>query len=92
MTTLKTTTKTTAFPTTENNVLDHKIHIVAIINVIFAIANAVLEIRNVVCNIYSKSVHLRGVALSILMSNENAPLFRCAYLWPIESCVKLCYL
>ena len=28
----------------------------------------------------------------ILMSNENAPLFRCAYLWPIKSCAKLCYL
>ena len=30
--------------------------------------------------------------LTILMSNENAPLFRCAYLWNIESCAKLCNL
>ena len=30
--------------------------------------------------------------ISILMSNENAPLFRCAYLWPIKSCAKLSYL
>ena len=29
---------------------------------------------------------------SILMSNENAPLFRCAWLWLIKSCAKLCYL
>ena len=26
------------------------------------------------------------------MSNENAPLFRCAFLWPIKSCTKLYYL
>ena len=29
---------------------------------------------------------------SILMSNENAPLFRCAYLWPIKRFAKLMYL
>ena len=28
----------------------------------------------------------------ILKSNENAPLFRCAYLWPFKCCAKLCYL
>ena len=33
----------------------------------------------------------RNFMFSILMSNENAPPFRCAYLWRIKSWAQICY-
>ena len=54
-----------------------------------AIGLLVLEIF--VFKRFNRRTHERKRAIYILTCDENAPPFKCAWLWPIKSFAQMCY-